>query len=339
MVTGIARRQEAFRGIRPLNPARDLRAVAELLRIAFQDELGQREVAWLQEMETLGTLPPLAWLMGQVSTALGGVLTGFVWEEDGRITGNVTISRLSADNWLISNVAVHPDHRRQGIARRLMETALEWLRDRDARWVLLQVRHDNVAAKTLYLDLGFVVVDTTMEMRCWGVREVIPVPLPAEYLLRSWQVKDGPRAFALAQEVISELAQEITPLRRQDYEASWAGLLIGQVTRFLGLATTLRWVVEENPDRQLVATLKVRAGYRHHNIDLMVHPRARGRLERSLVSRGLAALHGRRGDVHTQVDATHTAAVETLMEYGFEEVRTLDRMALRLKPVQRIPVR
>ncbi len=313
--------------------------MAKLLRIAFQDELGQREVAWLQEMETLGALSPLAWFVGQVSNALGGVLTGFVWEENGRIVGNVTISRLSADNWLISNVAVHPDYRRRGVARRLMEAALDWIRDRDARWVLLQVRHDNVAAKTLYLDLGFVVVDTTMEMRCWGIQEVVPVPLPAEHRLRSWQVKDGPRVFALAQEVIPELAQEITPLRRQDYEASWVSLLIGQVTRFLGLSTTLRWVVEKNSDQQLVATLKVRAGYRHHGIDLMVHPRARGRLEKSLVSRGLAALRGRRGDVHTQVDATHTAAVEVLEEYGFEEIRTLDRMALRLKPVQRIPVR
>lgn len=306
--------------------------MAELLRIAFQDELGHRELAWLQEMETLGRLTPLAWLLGQASMILGSGLTGFVWEENGRIVGNVTISRLSADNWLISNVAVHPDYRRRGIARSLMDATLDWIRDRNARWAILQVRHGNLAAKRLYLNLGFIIVDTTTEMQRRGVDKVLP-SFPREgYLLRHWRARDSQRVFALAHAVTPDLAREIVPLRKQDYEVSWASQALGHLARFLGLSTTLRWVVE-GPDQKLVATLKVRAGYRQHHIDFMVHPQARGRLEKSLVSHGLIALRGRRGNVYAEVDTNHIAAVEALKAYGFQEVRTLDRMALRFSRV------
>ena len=338
MIAETSRSTETFRGLRPLNPTRDLRAVAELLRVAFQDEIGQQEATWLREMETIGTFTPLAWLMGQVSDALGGMLSGFVWEEDGQIVGNVTISRLSAESWLISNVAVHPDYRRRGIARRLMETSLDWIRARNARWVILQVRHDNEAAKHLYRDLGFVVVDTTTELHRWGVPTVRSRSAPTGYELRPWRVGDGRQVYALARTLKSDLALEITPLRPRDFEIGWLGRLLDGVARFLGLSTTLRWVVD-GPEGLLVASLKVRVGYRRHEIELMVHPQARGTLEEALVTCALEALRRRQGRIHAEIDARHTQAVETLKAYGFEEIRTLDRMALRLKPARRIPIR
>jgi len=338
VIAEIARHPETFRGLRPLNPARDLPAVAELLRIAFQEEIGYQEASWLREMETIGAFTPLAWLMGQVSHALGGMLSGFVWEEDGRIVGNVTISRLSAENWLISNVAVHPDYRRQGIARQLMEASLDWIRGRNAHWVVLQVRHDNEAAKRLYRDLGFVVVDTTIELHRWGVPAAHPTPVPAGYTLRSWQPGDGRQVYELVRTLTSELALEITPLHPRDFEIGWLNRLLSGIAWLLGLPTTLRWVVE-GPDGSLVATLKVDAGHRRQTMELRVHPRAWGKLEEALVSRALEALHGRRGRIYTEVDVQHTQAVEALKACGFEEIRTLDRMALPLRPMRRILIR
>lgn len=56
---------------------------------------------------------------------------------------------------MIANVAVHPDHRRQGIARLLTEKAIVhcWKRNAQSTW--LQVRHDNPGAIGLYIDMGF----------------------------------------------------------------------------------------------------------------------------------------------------------------------------------------
>ena len=55
----------------------------------------------------------------------------------------------------IQNVAVHPRHRRFGLARHLLERALEDGVDAGARSAQLEVRESNVIALKLYASLGF----------------------------------------------------------------------------------------------------------------------------------------------------------------------------------------
>lgn len=56
----------------------------------------------------------------------------------------------------ITNVAVHPDFRHQGIGRRLMQALEELARERQAMRMTLEVRRTNVVAQRLYGQLGFV---------------------------------------------------------------------------------------------------------------------------------------------------------------------------------------
>ena len=84
---------------------------------------------------------------------------GFVWEENGKIVGNISMIPFVKGGrpmYLIANVAVHPAYRRRGIARALTETALEQARKRYARSAWLQVRDDNPSAVELYASTGFV---------------------------------------------------------------------------------------------------------------------------------------------------------------------------------------
>ncbi len=61
-----------------------------------------------------------------------------------------------ADECHILNVAVHPEFRRQGIARALLTEAIEEARGHNARFVTLEVRRSNIAARRLYRKLNFV---------------------------------------------------------------------------------------------------------------------------------------------------------------------------------------
>lgn len=63
--------------------------------------------------------------------------------------------RLVVDEMHISNVAVRPSCRKQGIGRRLVEEVLRRASDRRCHRVLLEVRSVNVAARKLYESLGF----------------------------------------------------------------------------------------------------------------------------------------------------------------------------------------
>jgi ribosomal-protein-alanine N-acetyltransferase len=62
---------------------------------------------------------------------------------------------LVADELHVLNVATHPSHRRRGVARRLIETALGFARERAVRHLLLEVRRSNEPAIRLYRAFGF----------------------------------------------------------------------------------------------------------------------------------------------------------------------------------------
>ncbi len=59
------------------------------------------------------------------------------------------------DEGHVTNVAVHPDYRRLGIGRRLVETVLEDGRSKGLTAFTLEVRVSNEPAKKLYEGLGF----------------------------------------------------------------------------------------------------------------------------------------------------------------------------------------
>jgi len=60
-----------------------------------------------------------------------------------------------ADEMHILNLAVAPEKRRQGIARRLVLAGLKRAHDKGAKKAFLEVRTSNTAAQKLYASLGF----------------------------------------------------------------------------------------------------------------------------------------------------------------------------------------
>ena len=58
------------------------------------------------------------------------------------------------------NIAVHPDFRRQGVARALILALIGELKKRGSRCLTLEVRASNDSARTLYESLGFAHVGT-----------------------------------------------------------------------------------------------------------------------------------------------------------------------------------
>lgn len=140
--------------IRPLHLPQDILAVADLIEICFASTMDPDGWEYLRRMRTWG----IQLHSGFPSTlATPPPMSGFVWEENGRIVGNlgIILPRAGSRRPLIVNVAVHPDYRRRGIAKRLTEKALHFLKSWNYPSVWLQVREDNPAALRLYEGLGF----------------------------------------------------------------------------------------------------------------------------------------------------------------------------------------
>ena len=75
-------------------------------------------------------------------------------KNDNRIVGYVVACRFGR-RLLIANAAVNPGYRRRGIGRHLLRGALSRGFECGTRQAMLDVRQSNLAAITLYRDLGF----------------------------------------------------------------------------------------------------------------------------------------------------------------------------------------
>ncbi len=80
-------------------------------------------------------------------------------ELNGRVVAYVCIKQV-ADEGVLMNLTVHPDYRRHGIANMLFSNAREDLLRNGCRFLFLEVRISNIAAKKLYEKLNFKVVGT-----------------------------------------------------------------------------------------------------------------------------------------------------------------------------------
>jgi len=78
-------------------------------------------------------------------------------DSEGRLLG-YTIFWVAGPEYHVLNVATRPEARRLGIARLMMNRVMEEARREHSDFVALEVRKSNVAAKGLYIDLGFKVI-------------------------------------------------------------------------------------------------------------------------------------------------------------------------------------
>ncbi len=145
--------------IRPLNILRDLPQVADLIELCFSSTMDDDGQSYVQQMRRASRDNSFLKWAGQVMDSASLPLSGFVYEENGKIVGNASIVYQTYKGKklaLIANVATHPDYRRRGIGHDLTERAMQQARQKNASELWLHVREDNPTAIKIYTDLGFV---------------------------------------------------------------------------------------------------------------------------------------------------------------------------------------
>ncbi len=327
MVAQVAGRSKSeFKGARPFDPGRDMASVARLLEEAFRPDnsFPFSGIPWLRELG-------IAFWTLSYAPAFPSTTIGFVWVEDGQVVGNVTLNpdegRL--DRYLITNVAVKPSYRRQGIARALMESALAHLRSMHVKTAVLNVRPNNPGAIKLYQDLGFKEIETRGD---WVRRSSQSSPATM------WHVPTV-RSLAESDDAgVSELLRAAMPAEVQKYHsianefaATWEDQIAESAAAILLGQTTRRWVFEM--DHRLAALLLVRGQYlfSSHRLLAHVHPDFRGQIEGDVMAfalRQMARLPVR--PIRVTASSTHPEWIAVLEQNGFQFDNGLILMAFAL---------
>jgi ribosomal-protein-alanine N-acetyltransferase len=82
----------------------------------------------------------------------------WVADLDGKIVGMIVVW-LIVDEAHVATLATHPEHRRQGIGKRLLAHALLHMIEEGALSSFLEVRESNIAAQNMYSKFGYEVLD------------------------------------------------------------------------------------------------------------------------------------------------------------------------------------
>ena len=117
-------------------------------------KMTEKHVAQVAELEKI-CFGSAAWSEKSIASELENALSlWIVAVEDEQVLGYVG-SQTVIDETDMMNIAVHPDYRRQGVARKLVAQLVEELKLRQSRCLTLEVRASNEPAKKLYKMLDF----------------------------------------------------------------------------------------------------------------------------------------------------------------------------------------
>ena len=314
------------RGARLFDPARDFGAVARLLEEAFRPDQSF-------PFSNLPLLREFGIFLWALSYAPGfpDLTTGFVWVEEGQIVGNITLSpdegRL--DRYMITNVAVKPRYRRQGIARALMQESINHLRSLTVKTVLLNVRPMNPGAIKLYRDLGFGEIETRGEWKRASSR-FTPAGLWHAAAMRPLRESDHRAAAEMIRVATPAEVQRYRPARNV-FAINWDDRMVETVgDLFVGQATR-RWAMEIEGRLAALVLLRAQRLATPHRLSVEVHPDFRGRAEEDLFAFALHDLaHFPAREIRVYTTSTHPEWLAVLEQNGFKPENALTLMALAL---------
>ena len=116
-------------------------------------EMNETHVAPIAALEKLCFSDP--WSENSIAYELTSRLSYWlVAVENGQVLGYIGSQSVLGESDMM-NVAVHPEHRRKGVAEALIAALSQGLKERGNVWLTLEVRASNAPAIALYDKLGF----------------------------------------------------------------------------------------------------------------------------------------------------------------------------------------
>jgi ribosomal protein S18 acetylase RimI-like enzyme len=313
----------ASQHLRPLDPRRDTRPVADLIELCFASTLDDDGLNYLQHMRDSSQLGGLFSWAYELADQVPGHQRGFVWEEGGRVIGNISVIPFNSQHrrcHLVANVAVHPDQRGRGIGRLLTSAALDQARSQGIQAVWLQVRDDNPVAEHIYLSLGFKERARRTTWRCpvGANLPAGPVALPVSARqARHW----GAQLAWLQQTYPAELAWHL-PIDWRAFAPGWMSFFY----RLLGFIIMRHWTAEQAGKTLGLLTWQETPG-KTDNLWLALPPAGDPAVVQALLTYARTHLSLRRA---LQLNYPAGLASEAFQATGFVKQHTLIWMEVRL---------
>jgi ribosomal protein S18 acetylase RimI-like enzyme len=328
--------------IRDLNLPKDLAELGSMLAESFQypenPDWGVQDDERESLVEDIAALRRSWWMIqiGQVFIpAMRNLLPGKVWEEDGKIAGVVLLQqRGSSNHWVVGTVATRPEYRRRGIARKLVEAGLDFLREKGAENAILDVIDANHPAYQLYLSLGFEHYSGNLDLDLSpDVISAEPEPLEG-YQFEPVSLYDWQTRFEIMKQISPEGIQKYEPVDESLFrQPGYMRVIMPLFARAQKVEQQVITIRHMDSD-QLVGYLRWDArkgGKGRHGLGIRLAPE-HAHIARQMLEYGLNHLRSIDSSliVEMGMPSWQTYAAEAAYEIGFQKRLLYHRLGLVL---------
>lgn len=318
---------------------KDHENVIKLLDIVFEKELETKGLNVKVIFDEFKAILPLMNFMGIFSKNYKHILDGYVFEnEDGEIVASVNIG-YSLFYWEVAMVATHPDYRRRGLARQLVNAAIDHAKRFGAKLCVLEVLDINEPAYKLYRSLGFVHYDslTRQKLDYSKLSDIPTIDFPKGYELRKFarNKTTNQARYELDLRVTPEETQVFHPVDKRKYFKPLLIRIVRPVAKLLLKVKRFDWLIYQG--ESLVGDISVYPSRKEgspHRIDLMLDPAHSQILSEPMVAHCLVTLRNNTSaEANTLVEfrTSETHQLETTGKYGFVDVETMHLLGLKIE--------
>lgn len=289
----------------------------------------------VDSIKNLRRMWPLFAALGVFSPGLKELLNGYIWEEDGEPAGLVMAQRRGqSDTWFITTVAVNPNFRRRGIARKMVETALDEFRQHGGKLSVLDVISGNVPAYSLYESLGFEHFSSQYDLEFQPKASSRAPELPPGYRLQPSSLMDWQPRYELEKRVLPEQNKRYEPVEEARFrQPGYVKLIYPILMRAQSSQERVDLIVSEDSQQAegYIRYTKKMKGAGRHSMSVRLSP-AHEHLAGWAVQYGLHQMT--EGDLERMVEMAcpgwQPAALEAAKAAGFKIRLEFHRMGLEL---------
>ena len=318
---------------------KDHEKVSKLLEIVFEKELESKGLSVKVIFEEFKSMLPFLRFIGIFSKNYKHTLDGFVVEnENQEIIASVNIG-YSLYHWEVAMVATHPDYRRRGLARRLINEAINHAKSHGAKMCVLEVLDINEPAYKLYRSIGFTHYDsiTRQKIEFNNIPDIKKIDLPKDYdMIKAERSKKiNQERYELDLRTTPQEVQLYHPVQRSKYFKPFLIRMIRPLAKAILKIKWNAWMVYK--DEELVGYLSLLPSKKEgspHRIDMMIDSEHSKNITEPMVTHILSFIKDNmelKQNVLIEFRTFETDQLESTRKYGFIDVETMHLLGLKLE--------
>lgn len=275
-----------------------------------------------------------------LSQHLRDTLLGFVWELEQKPIGMIVIDRRPrSTTWQITLVAILPPFRRRGIGTRLVNAAVNLIRNHGGDKIVVEMPGECIGTRRLFERMGFEVYGGVIEYDYVQPEPPPDTPLPEGYMLATLPADAWRPRYELAERIMPPLLKSYEPVDRHQFVHPRHTRILRKIGFSMrGIAET-EFAVRTSLEAQIVARggFQIRSRWGEiSEIAMRVDP------DHAVVAPHLlhfllqnAQEKGRRRRIEIIIPIWQLEVVELVEKTGFERQASYFKLGLTLQRVRR----